>query len=84
MPFKDEHAVLPDRWLMERELSDIIDSAIKQLPEAQRMAVVLRRYEELSYDEIGEILGQSVPAVKSLLFRARSELRFHLRRYLDN
>ena len=39
------------------------------------MAVVLRRYEELSYEEIAEILDLSVPAVKSLLFRARTELR---------
>ena len=56
--------------------------AIAQLPETQRMAVVLRRYEELSYEEIAEVLEQSVPAVKSLLFRARTELRERLRVYL--
>jgi RNA polymerase sigma-70 factor (ECF subfamily) len=47
------------------------------------MAVVLRRYEELSYDQIADVLGQSVPAVKSLLFRARTELRQRLRAYLS-
>ena len=46
------------------------------------MAVVLRRYEELSYEEIADVLDQSVPAVKSLLFRARTELRERLKAYL--
>ncbi len=46
------------------------------------MALVLRRYQDLSYDEIAEVLNQSVPAVKSLLFRARTELRERLRGYL--
>ena len=51
-----------------------IDEAIQKLPEKQRMAVILRRYEELPYDEIGRILDLSLPAVKSLLFRARTDL----------
>ena len=46
------------------------------------MAVVLRRYEELSYQEIADVLGLTVPAVKSLLFRARAELKEALQRYL--
>jgi RNA polymerase sigma-70 factor, ECF subfamily len=48
------------------------------------MALVLRRYEELSYEEIADVLELSVPAVKSLLFRARSELRERLKNYLDH
>ena len=48
----------------------------------QRMAVVLRRYEELSYEEIAEVLKVSVPAVKSILFRARTDLRERLQKYL--
>jgi RNA polymerase sigma-70 factor (ECF subfamily) len=47
------------------------------------MAVVLRRYEELSYEDIAEVLELSVPAVKSLLFRARTELRARLSGYLQ-
>jgi RNA polymerase sigma-70 factor (ECF subfamily) len=46
------------------------------------MAVVLRRYDDLSYEQIADVLDQSVPAVKSLLFRARTELRTRLGRYL--
>ena len=76
-------AVSPDESLLEQELREAVDAAIAQLPETQRMAVILRRYEELSYEEIAETLDQSVSAVKSLLFRARTELREHLKRYLS-
>jgi RNA polymerase sigma-70 factor (ECF subfamily) len=44
--------------------------------------VVLRRYEQLSYEQIAEVLDLSVPAVKSVLFRARTELRTQLGKYL--
>jgi RNA polymerase sigma-70 factor (ECF subfamily) len=83
-PMRDERAMAPDAALLERELQGAIEAAIAQLPETQRMAVVLRRYDELSYEEIAEVLEQSVPAVKSLLFRARTELRTRLSRYLAN
>jgi RNA polymerase sigma-70 factor, ECF subfamily len=81
-PIRDEHAIAPDAALLEQELQKAIDAAIANLPDAQRMAVILRRYEELSYEEIAETLDQSVSAVKSLLFRARTELRQSLERYL--
>jgi RNA polymerase sigma-70 factor (ECF subfamily) len=81
-PIRDEHATAPDASLLEQELQTAIDAAIARLPETQRMAVILRRYEELSYEEIAETLDQSVSAVKSLLFRARTELRESLSRYL--
>jgi RNA polymerase sigma-70 factor (ECF subfamily) len=83
-PLKDEYAVSPDASLLEHELQEAVDAAIAQLPETQRMAVILRRYEELSYEEIAESLDQSVSAVKSLLFRARTELRESLKRYLSS
>src|SRR3954463_16202315 len=82
-PLKDEQAVAPDSALLDQELQEAVDAAIAELPETQRMAVILRRYEELSYEEIAETLDQSVSAVKSLLFRARTELRESLKRYLD-
>ena len=83
-PIRDEHAVAPDASLLEQELQKAIDAAIANLPETQRLAVILRRYEELSYEEIAETLDQSVSAVKSLLFRARTELRESLNRYLSS
>ena len=73
----------PDASLLDSELNEAVQIAIDALPETQRMAIVLRRYEDMPYEEIGEVLGLSVPAVKSVLFRARAELRQQLRKYLE-
>jgi RNA polymerase sigma-70 factor, ECF subfamily len=73
----------PDRVLLEDELQKAIQTAIQELPEAQRMAIVLRRYEEMPYEEIARVMGTTVPAVKSILFRARAELRERLAKYLE-
>lgn len=83
IPLKDEVTGSPDATLLQTELQAAIERAITLLPETQRMALVLRRYDELSYQEIGDVLDLSVPAVKSLLFRARTELRERLKDYLD-
>jgi RNA polymerase sigma-70 factor, ECF subfamily len=72
----------PDRVLLEGELQHAIQEAINQLPESQRMAIILRRYEEMSYEDIAKVMGTGVPAVKSILFRARAELRERLQKYL--
>jgi RNA polymerase sigma-70 factor (ECF subfamily) len=81
-PLKDETNPTPDASLLESELQRTIEEAITQLPESQRMALILRRYEQLSYEQIADILDLSVPAVKSVLFRARTELRARLSKYL--
>ena len=81
-PLKDETNPAPDASLLEAELRQAIEEAIMQLPDSQRMALVLRRYGQLSYEEIAEVLDLSVPAVKSVLFRARTELRSRLNKYL--
>jgi RNA polymerase sigma-70 factor, ECF subfamily len=81
-PLKDEMNLAPDASLLELELQRKIEEAILQLPDSQRMALVLRRYEQLSYEQIAEVLDLSVPAVKSVLFRARTELRSRLSKYL--
>jgi RNA polymerase sigma-70 factor (ECF subfamily) len=82
LPLKDDVNLAPDASLLEMELRRTIEEAILQLPETQRMALVLRRYEQLTYEEIADVLDLSVPAVKSVLFRARSELRTRLSKYL--
>ena len=71
----------PDE-IADAELQDALTRAIASLPEAQRMAVVLRRFENMPYDEIARVLGTTVPSVKSLLFRARTDLREHLKIFL--
>jgi RNA polymerase sigma-70 factor (ECF subfamily) len=83
IPLKDEATATPDATLLQAELEQAIEKAIALLPETQRMALILRRYEELSYEEIADVLDLSVPAVKSLLFRARTELRERLKNYLE-
>src|SRR5438093_2321775 len=82
-PLKDEVNPAPDASLLETELQQAIEEAIQRLPETQRMALVLRRYEQLSYEQIADVLDLSVPAVKSVLFRARTELRARLSKYFD-
>ncbi len=56
----------------------LVRDAIAALPEKQRAAVLMHKYEELDYAQIGEVLGCSVSAVKSLLFRAYEMLRSRL------
>lgn len=81
---KDSPDRQPDAELLQIELRHAVDDAIASLPEAQRMAVILRTHDQLPYEEIAEVLGLSVPAIKSLLFRARGGLRDALSGYLDS
>ena len=74
----------PDAELLQAELQLAVDAAISGLPETQRLAVVLRRYDQCSYEEIAKVLNITVSAVKSLLFRARSSLRAALQGYLQD
>ena len=78
----DKAAKSPDQQALEKEMMRAIDRAILALPEQQRLAVILRRYDEFSYEEIAAVLKTTVPSTKSLLFRARESLREALQRYL--
>jgi RNA polymerase sigma-70 factor (ECF subfamily) len=71
----------PARQADRGELQDIVRRAIAGLGDNQRMAVLLAKFEECSYDEIAAAMGLSVPAVKSLLHRAREQLREALEPY---
>lgn len=79
----DTSVISPDQVALHSELEEAINDAIAQLPEKQRMAVILRRYEEMPYEEIGDVLDLTIPAVKSLLFRARTQLKENLKKYLN-
>lgn len=65
------------------ELSEVVREAVAVLGEDQRMAVLLSKFEEMSYAEIGQVMNRSPAAVKSLLARARNELRERLEPYLE-
>jgi RNA polymerase sigma-70 factor (ECF subfamily) len=67
-----------DEHLMERARAEIIRRAISSLPEKQRAAVLLHKYEEMDYGEIAKIMECSESALKSLLFRAYETLRVQL------
>jgi RNA polymerase sigma-70 factor (ECF subfamily) len=67
-----------DEHLVERDRAQFIHKAIAALPEKQRLAVLLHKYEEMDYGEIAKILECSESALKSLLFRAYETLRVQL------
>jgi RNA polymerase sigma-70 factor (ECF subfamily) len=81
----DQRAMeIPDRSpsveqeLVARSRAELILKAIYALPEKQRAAVLLHKYQELDYDEIARVLECSESALKSLLFRAYETLRVEL------
>lgn len=80
--FADHSIPGADENLAKAEFHDALDRAIEALPEKQRLAVILRGRQDLPYEEICAILKMSLPAVKSLLFRARNDLRKNLARFL--
>ena len=61
----------------QQQLQLLLDR-VARLPDAQQVAFTLRHEQELSYEEIAAVLNTSVPAVESLLFRARQTLRKQL------
>jgi len=71
----------PEDRYEQRELSGILNSVISDLDPSFRIVFQLRDIEELSTEETAEVLGLSVPAVKSRLLRARLKLRQKLNRY---
>jgi RNA polymerase sigma-70 factor, ECF subfamily len=70
----------PEDKFSQEELREILDTTIASLPEGFRVVFQLRDIEELSTEETAEILGLSIPAVKSRLLRARLQLREKLTR----
>jgi RNA polymerase sigma-70 factor (ECF subfamily) len=73
---------MPARQLDKTELRQIVRAAVGRLNERQRMAVLLNKFESLSYEDIAVAMDMSPKAVKSLLSRARENLRELLEPYL--
>ena len=80
--FEDKSSVPPPEKLLQGELAQKIEEALADLPENQRTAILLCRQEDLSYEEIAEILGCSLSATKSLIHRGRETLKQKLKPYL--
>jgi RNA polymerase sigma-70 factor (ECF subfamily) len=72
----------PGQRLQEEELAVVVRRALDGLNERQRMAVLLNKFEDMDYAEIAKAMRLSTKAVKSLLCRARTNLRASLRAYI--
>lgn len=72
----------PTDDLLRGELVDKVDEAVNSLPEKQRTALLLCREDEMSYEEIADVIGCTLSATKSLIHRARETLKQKLKPYL--
>jgi RNA polymerase sigma-70 factor, ECF subfamily len=80
---KSKDHQLPSDLIMAEERSQIVRSALQRLKPEHRDILVLREYKNLGYSEIAEALDISLEAVKSRIFRARSELKILLSEYFE-
>jgi RNA polymerase sigma-70 factor, ECF subfamily len=78
-----DRARQPAQRLQQQELAAVIQQALDGLNERQRMAVVLNKFEDMSYEEIAQVMNLSTKAIKSLLSRARTNLREALQCYIE-
>jgi RNA polymerase sigma-70 factor (ECF subfamily) len=81
--YEDKSQIGAPENLLHDELARKIEEALAELPENQRTAILLCRQDELSYEEIAEILGCSLSATKSLIHRGRETLKEKLKPYLQ-
>src|SRR5262245_42492650 len=78
----DRLAPAPEAGVLHGELEDMVAQAIAELPDNQRDALLLCRQEEVSYEEIAQILGCTLSATKSLIHRGRETIKQRLKPYL--
>lgn len=81
--FIDDRNPLPDRQFLSKELNLAIAAALEKLDEDKRLIFTLKELQHMSYQEIAEITGHSVPKLKTDLHRAKAEMRRALRPYLE-
>lgn len=80
--FEDRKTASPPDTLLYSELEAKIEEALAGLPDNQRLAILLCRQDELSYEDIAKVLGCSLSATKSLIHRGRETLKQRLKPYL--
>ena len=81
--YEDKKVFLPTENILHGELARKIEEALDELPENQRTAILLCRQDEVSYEEIADILGCSLSATKSVIHRGRETLKEKLKPYLQ-
>ncbi len=72
----------PSKRMQQQEMAAVVRAALDNLNERQRMAVLLNKFEDMNYAEIAEVMGLTTKGVKSLLCRARTNLRAALQSYI--
>jgi RNA polymerase sigma-70 factor (ECF subfamily) len=80
--YADPTITSPPEALLRGELERKVEEAVAGLPENQRTALILCQRDELSYEDIAEVMGTSLSATKSLIHRARETLKARLKPYL--
>jgi RNA polymerase sigma-70 factor (ECF subfamily) len=80
--YEDVKTFSPDEEFLQAELVRKLEEALAALPENQRTAIVLFERQEMSYEEIAEVIGCSLSATKSLIHRGRETLKERLKPYL--
>jgi len=84
VPVEDFHLTANDVPYEHKELLQLIHASLELLPDDYREAFVLREYNGLSYNEIAEVIGESLDVVKVRIFRAKKKLRDILAPYLND
>ena len=69
------HFMPPDKAYEKKEMRKLVKDAVRELPEDQRMVIIMREYQDLSYEEIASALNCSLGAVKSKIYRARQNIK---------
>jgi RNA polymerase sigma-70 factor (ECF subfamily) len=80
--YEDIRTFSASERMLQNELTEKIQKALEELPENQRTAILLFREQDLSYEEISEVLKCSLSATKSLMHRGRETLKQKLKPYL--
>lgn len=83
IPVRDERTPLPENILEAKRLEGAFQNALARLPERQRAAFVLNRFNDASYRDIGQALGCSESSVRSLIHRATTTLKEDLKDFIQ-
>lgn len=84
VPLEDFHLVESDTPYEQKELLNLVKKSLDLLPDDYREAFILREYNGLSYNEIAEVIGQSLEIVKIRIFRSKKRIRSILAPYLKD
>lgn len=76
-----DESPIAEELVIAQELSRQITDALQSLPENQRIALILKRFDDFSYEEISVVLGCSVPAVESLMVRAKRSIQKKIKNF---